>query len=76
MTFAALLREKRLAKGYTQERLAQRCGVSHAAVQAWERGGTAPGIGCLQLLSIALGVPLNELLACKFPADQRMKPMV
>lgn len=73
MTFAELLREKRLGKGFSQEKLAQRCGVSVNSLQAWERGGVAPGIGCLKLLATALDVPLLDFFHCDFPADHRLK---
>jgi transcriptional regulator with XRE-family HTH domain len=72
-TFADLLREKRLSKGYTQERLAHRCGVAHATLAVWERGGTSPNIVCLKLLAEALKVPLQSFLECEFPVDHRLK---
>lgn len=76
MTFAELLRTKRLEAGCTQEKLARRCGVSPAAIQVWERGGVAPGIGCLKLISTALNLPLTQLLDCEFPVDHRLKVTV
>jgi transcriptional regulator with XRE-family HTH domain len=71
-TFADVLRERRLAKGWTQERLAQRCGVALTSLQAWERG-VAPAVGCLKLLATALGTSLDELLDCELPADHRRR---
>jgi transcriptional regulator with XRE-family HTH domain len=73
MTFAEKLRQLRKAKGFTKDRLAQRVGISPSTLQAWERGGTAPGVGILKLLSTALGINVTEFLACEFPVDHRRR---
>ena len=38
MTFAQRLRDAREKAGYTQEQVAELCGVTDGAVSAWERG--------------------------------------
>jgi transcriptional regulator with XRE-family HTH domain len=70
MMFGDVVRQKRLERGWSQAELAERVGVAINTVHGWERG-TAPGISSLQALCVVLGVPLNELIACKFPADYR-----
>jgi DNA-binding CsgD family transcriptional regulator/transcriptional regulator with XRE-family HTH domain len=55
--FGALLRERRLAAGLTQEELAERAGVSARAVSDLERGGgRAPRLQTVALLAEALGL--------------------
>ena len=52
---ALTLREKRVAKGWTQEYLSQRLGISVATVQRWEAGKHAPSPMALKLLKKILG---------------------
>ncbi|MCB0994167.1 MAG: helix-turn-helix domain-containing protein, partial [Acidimicrobiales bacterium] len=56
-SFGAALRRLRVAAGLTQERLAERAGVSAAGVAALEAGRrTAPRLNTVGLLCDALGV--------------------
>ncbi len=54
------IRERRLAKGYTQEQLGKLLNVSTQAVSKWERGGT-PDIELLPDIADVLDVSLDAL---------------
>lgn len=47
LNIAKTIREKRRARGYTQERLAQALGLTPAAVSKWETGQTLPDVTML-----------------------------
>lgn len=55
-----IIKEKRIAKGYTQEQLGKLLNVSTQAVSKWERGGT-PDIELLTDIADVLGVSMDEL---------------
>lgn len=57
--FIAQLRQER---GWTQEMLGERIGVTNKTVSRWENGNYMPGIEMLTLLSGEFGVSLNELV--------------
>lgn len=57
-----LIRTMRTKLGLTQLALAEQLGVSDKAVSKWERGGGAPDISLLPLLSQALGLDTEALL--------------
>jgi transcriptional regulator with XRE-family HTH domain len=61
-SFGARLRELRLARGFTQQALADRAGVSVNAVGAWERGLRFPRAAAVDALARALGSMPEELL--------------
>lgn len=44
MKINEIIRERRLAKGFTQERVANYLGVSAPAVNKWEKGTSYPDI--------------------------------
>ena len=58
-----IIREKRLAKGLTQEQIANYLGVSTPAVNKWERGISYPDIVLLPALARLLDTDLNTLLS-------------
>ena len=62
-SFGALLRDGRLARGLTQEALAERAGVSPRAVQALERGETRPQRETAARLAAALELRGDQLTA-------------
>lgn len=53
----------RLARGVTQETLAEKLGVSAQAVSKWERGATLPDVQMLPELSAYFGVTIDALFA-------------
>jgi transcriptional regulator with XRE-family HTH domain len=57
----ARLRAVRQARGWTQVALAERLGVSAAAVSRWESQGRAPSWVAWERLAAALGVELDAL---------------
>ena len=58
-----IIREKRLAKGLTQEQIANYLGVSTPAVNKWERRISYPDIVLLPALARLLDTDLNTLLS-------------
>lgn len=54
--FAALLRERRLSQGLSQDDLAERSGVSARSISALEAGGRRPRISSVVRLAEALGL--------------------
>ena len=54
--------EKRKIFGMSQEKLANRIGVSRSAIAMWETGGSSPGTEELKMLSNVLQVSVDALL--------------
>ena len=57
--FIAMNRKK---KGYTQEQLAEKLGVTNKTISRWENGHYMPDLSLLEPLSKELDITLNELL--------------
>lgn len=66
-TFGERLKTYRKAKGYTQQELAEKIGVSDKTVSRWESDGGYPDVPTLVPLAQALGVTVDELLDDKKP---------
>jgi transcriptional regulator with XRE-family HTH domain len=62
VAFGAAVRERRKARGWTQERLAEAAGVSALQVGFCERGDNVPKLTLILRLARALGVRPGELL--------------
>ena len=62
VTIGSKIKALRIAKGMTQEKLAERLGISSQAVSKWERGITYPDITFLPILTQALDVSADALL--------------
>ena len=58
---ADLLREARLAAGYSQPQLAQLVGVSRGTVKAWESGRRAPKPATQRQVADVLGLGFEDL---------------
>lgn len=58
--FIATLRKE---KGFTQEQLGEKLGVTNKTISRWETGKYMPDIDKLQELSSVLDIRVNELLA-------------
>ncbi|MGC1909585.1 MAG: helix-turn-helix domain-containing protein [Candidatus Dormiibacterota bacterium] len=61
LSFDSNLRHHRLKAGYSQERLAQKLGVSRQTVVNIEKGENEPKIFLALALAALLGVAVNEL---------------
>ena len=55
------IRNRRKRLGLTQERLAEKCGLTHGSIARFETGSHRPDLNSMILLAEALGVPLDEL---------------
>ncbi len=58
----ARIRQARKEKGYSQERLAELCGISDTYLGRLERGEKQPSLDTLVRLTECLGVSLTDLL--------------
>ena len=62
MTFAQKLKEMRTRAGMSQEKLAEKVGVSRQAITKWETDKGAPDMDNLMAISDLFGVSVDELL--------------
>lgn len=62
MSMGSRIRQARENKGYTQEYVAERLGVSRQAVFKWEKDRTKPDTANLVALSELLGITTDHLL--------------
>lgn len=58
----AFIAQLRRERGWTQEELGERLGVTNKTISRWENGNYMPSIEMLTLLGKEFGVTLNELL--------------
>lgn len=63
MELGSRIRELRMARGITQDELAQALHVTAQAVSKWETGQSMPDIELLPRLSVYFGVTIDELFA-------------
>ncbi len=52
----------RIEQKYTQKQLAQKIGVTHAAISYWENGVNIPNVKDCWLLADALEISIDELV--------------
>lgn len=65
------LKELRKEKGFTQEQLGEKIGVTNKTVSRWENGNYIPPAECLVMLSDMYGISINEILSGqKLTADE------
>ncbi len=62
MTFSEKLTELRRQKGWSQEELGDRLGVTRQTVSKWELGSTTPEMEKLVAMSELFGISLDELI--------------
>ena len=62
LAFGRVLRERRLAAGLSQEKLALEAEVDRTFVSLLERGGRQPTLSTIWRLAAALGVAPSELV--------------
>lgn len=56
------IKMNRMTQNYTQKQLAQKIGVTHAAISYWENGINIPNVKDCWLLADALGITIDELV--------------
>lgn len=61
--FGIVLRQTRIEKEVSQEKLGHIAGIERAHVGKIERGEHIPSLSIVLMLSVALGVPASELVA-------------
>ena len=61
--FAAVVRQLREARGWSQERLANRAQLNRSYMGEIERGNAMPSLATASKLAQALEVPLSELIS-------------
>ena len=71
MSFADRLKEYRRDRGFSQEDLAERLGVSRQAIGKWEQGQAYPEMEKMLALCAALHVSLDALMADELPEGCR-----
>ena len=62
----------RKQKGFSQDELAQKIGISRQAVSNWERGVSTPDVETLKLLAQALEADFNTVLTGEAPRKAKM----
>jgi transcriptional regulator with XRE-family HTH domain len=62
VAFGAAVRERRTAKGWTQEQLAERAGVAAIHIGFVERGENVPKLTMILRIAFALGVRPGTLI--------------
>ena len=62
MTFAEKLAELRKQRGWSQEELGERLGVTRQTVSKWELGSTTPEMEKLAAMGELFGITLDELV--------------
>lgn len=61
-TFGRVLQEARLQKGFTQEELAEKCGLDRTYISLLERGLRQPTLNSLFLISKNLDLTTSDLI--------------
>lgn len=68
------LRELRKIRGFTQQQLADKVGVSNVSLSNYERGAQMPDITTLTRIANALGVSTDTLLGLNEPTSDGEQP--
>ena len=62
MTVGEIIRQKRTERGWSQRKLADKCGVSTLSVWGWENDQFFPTLIFLICLADTFGITLDELV--------------
>ena len=73
-TIGKRIAARRKEKGYTQEEIAERLGITAQAVSKWENDTSCPDISVLPALAEMLGTTVDALLSGKSPDALRVLP--
>lgn len=71
MTFAEKLIELRKSRGWSQEELGDRLGVTRQTVSKWELGSTTPEMEKIAAMSELFGITTDELIKGEAPTQTR-----
>ena len=63
----------RKEKGFTQEQLGEKLGVTNKTVSRWENGNYLPPVEILQCLSEMYGISINEILSGERLEEKKYK---
>lgn len=63
MAVGEMIRELRMAKGWTQRQLAEKCGMADSAIRKYESGTINPKVKNLQRIATALEFPIEALVS-------------
>ena len=69
----AFISERRKAKGWTQNQLAEKLGITDKAISKWETGRSMPDLALFIPLCGLLEITLNELFAGECIPDENIK---
>ncbi len=69
----AFISERRKAKGWTQNQLAEKLGITDKAISKWENGRSMPDLSLFIPLCGLLEITLNELFAGECIPDENIK---
>lgn len=72
MKFSEKLMELRRSKGWSQEQLGEKLGVTRQTVSKWELGDTTPEMEKIALISDLFGITTDELIKGEAPKDTSM----
>ena len=73
-TIGKRIAARRKEKGYTQEEIAERLGITAQAVSKWENDTSCPDISLLPALAEMLGTTVDALLSGKTSDTLRVLP--
>ena len=73
MTFGKKLYLLRKKKGYSQDKFAEKMGVSRQAVSKWERGESVPDIYVLKQIADLFGVSVDYLISTEHAQSSCMR---
>lgn len=74
MTFGDRIKDARIAKGLTQEQLAEMIGVAKNTVTGYEKGTREPDVTKIKRLIECLGIPSEDLLGVGGSVDTKITP--
>ncbi|MDE6727032.1 MAG: helix-turn-helix domain-containing protein [Oscillospiraceae bacterium] len=75
MGFAEKLTDLRKSRGWSQEELGERLGVTRQTVSKWELGATTPEMEKLAAMSELFGVSVDELIRGGSEFEQKTEPL-
>ncbi|MCQ2602664.1 MAG: helix-turn-helix domain-containing protein [Clostridia bacterium] len=59
------IKENRIAQNFTQKQLAEKVGVTHAAISFWENGVNIPNVKDCWKIADVFGISIDELVGRK-----------